>query len=42
VVSGNGEEGVCSPASDIPGVYGVATTIEVDSFGLDVPFKAIQ
>jgi hypothetical protein len=42
VVSGNGEEGVCSPASDIPGVYGVATTIEVDSFGLEVPFKAIQ
>jgi hypothetical protein len=42
VVSGNGEEGVCSPASGIPGVYGVATTIEVDSFGLEVPFKAIQ
>jgi len=42
VISGNGEEGVCSPASDIPGVYGVATTIEVDSFGLEVPFKATQ
>jgi len=42
VISGDGEEGVCSPASGIPGVYGVPTTIEVDSFGLEVPFKAIQ
>ncbi len=42
VISGNGEEGVCSPASDVPGVYGVATTVEVDSFGLEVPFKATQ
>jgi hypothetical protein len=42
VISGNGEEGVCSPASGISGVYGVPTTIEVDSFGLEVPFKAIQ
>ena len=41
-ISGDGEEGVCSPASGIPGVYGVPTTIEVDSFGLEVPFKATQ
>jgi len=42
VISGDGEEGVCSPASGIPGVYGVPTTIEVDSFGFEGPFKAIQ
>src|SRR6266540_7264449 len=42
VISGNGEEGVCSPASDVPAVYGVVTTVEVDSFGLEVPFKATQ
>jgi hypothetical protein len=42
VVSGNGEESLCSPASDIPGVYGVAATVEVDSFGLEIPFKAVQ
>jgi len=42
VISGDGEEGVCSPASNVSGFYGVATTIEVDSFGLEVPFKAIQ
>jgi len=42
VVTGNGDEGVCSPASDISGVYGVATTVEVDSFGLELPFKAVQ
>ena len=42
VVSGNGEEGVCSPASDVPGEYGAATTIDVDSFGLEAPFKATQ
>jgi hypothetical protein len=42
VISGDGDEGVCAPASNVPGVYGLATTIEVDSFGLEVPFKAIQ
>ena len=41
VATGNGDE-VCSPASDISGVYGVATTVEVDSFGLELPFKAVQ
>jgi hypothetical protein len=24
------------------GGYGVATTVEVDSFGLELPFKAVQ
>lgn len=42
VVSGNGEEGMCAPAPGVPGVYGVATTVEVDSFALEPPFKAIQ
>jgi hypothetical protein len=42
IVSGNGEEGICTSASEIPGVFGVATTIEVDSFGLETPFKAVQ
>jgi hypothetical protein len=42
VISGDGDEGVCAPASNVLGVYGVAATIEVDSFGLEVPFRAIQ
>ena len=42
VVSGNGEEGLCSLAPDVSGVYGVAATVEVDSFGLELPFKAVQ
>jgi hypothetical protein len=42
VVAENGEEGPCSPALDVPGAYGVATTVEVDSFGLELPFKAVQ
>ena len=42
VISGDGEQGVCSPATGIPGVYGVPSTIEVDSFGLEAPFKATQ
>jgi hypothetical protein len=42
VVYATGEEGVCSPASGIPDVYGAATTIDVDTFGLEVPFRAIQ
>jgi len=42
VVAEDGEEGPCSPALDVPGAYGVATTVEVDSFGLELPFKAVQ
>lgn len=33
-------EGACYPASDIAGVYGVAATVDVNSFGLELPFKA--
>jgi len=35
-------ESLCSPALDVPGAYGVAATVEVDSFGLELPFKAVQ
>ncbi len=42
VVTGDGEEGVCAPAPGVPGVYGVATTVDVDSFALEPPFKAVQ
>ena len=42
VVSGNGDEGLCTLAPDASGVFGVATTVDVDSFGLEPPFKAVQ
>lgn len=42
VVSANGADGECLPASDVTGVYGVATTVNVDAFGLQLPFKAVQ
>jgi len=42
VARGHAPDGPCYPASDIPGVYGVATTVDIDSFGLEVPFKAVQ
>jgi hypothetical protein len=42
VVSASGEDGQCYAAPDIPGAYGVATTVEVNSFGLELPFKAQQ
>jgi hypothetical protein len=42
VLYGSGEQGTCYPAPNIPGVYGVAATVEVNSFGLELPFKAVQ
>jgi len=39
---GSGEEGVCSPAPNVTGVFGVATTVDIDSFGLEPPFKAVD
>jgi hypothetical protein len=42
VAYASGEDGACYPASDIAGVYGVATTVDVSSFGLELPFKAQQ
>jgi hypothetical protein len=42
VVSGNGDEGVCEATSNLSGVYGTAVTVSIDSFGLQLPFKAVQ
>jgi hypothetical protein len=42
VAFGSGEEGVCSLAPNVSGVFGVATTVDVDSFGLEPPFKAVE
>ena len=42
VAYGTGQPGPCYPASNIAGVYGVATTVDVDSFGLELPFRAVQ
>ena len=42
VVSGSGEEGLCAQAPDVAGVYGLASTVEVNSFALEPPFKATQ
>jgi hypothetical protein len=42
VVYANGAEGQCLAASDLTGVYGVATTVNLDAFGLQLPFKAVQ
>ena len=42
IASPSGEDGFCYAASDIAGVYGVATTVDVDSFGLELPFRAQQ
>jgi hypothetical protein len=42
VASPSGEDGLCYAASAIAGVYGLATTVDVDSFGLELPFKAQQ
>jgi hypothetical protein len=39
---GSGEEGACSLAPNVSGVFGVATTVDVDSFGLEPPFKAVD
>jgi hypothetical protein len=42
VVSGNGEEGLCTLATEAPGFFGLVTTVDVESFGLELPFKAVQ
>lgn len=42
VAFGDGEASLCSPAPNVSGVYGVATTVDVDSFGLELPFKAVE
>ena len=40
VISGNGEEGLCSVAPGVEGSYGVAATADINSFALEPPFKA--
>jgi hypothetical protein len=42
VAFANGQEGLCAQAPDVSGVFGLATTVDVDSFGLELPFKAAQ
>lgn len=42
VVNGAGEAGQCFQASDVNGVYGAATTVNVDTFNLQLPFRATQ
>lgn len=42
VVYANGQEGLCTQAPDVSGVFGLATTVDVDSFGLELPFKAAR
>jgi len=42
VAHGYAQPGPCYPASDISGVYGVAATVDIDSFGLEIPFTAVQ
>ena len=42
VAFGSGEEGACSLAPNVSGAFGVATTIDIDSFGLEPPFKAVD
>lgn len=42
VISGNGEEGLCTSTPGTAGFFGLATTVEVESFGLELPFKAVQ
>ena len=39
---GTREDGPCYPASNIQGIYGVAATVDVSSFGLELPFRAVQ
>jgi hypothetical protein len=42
VVYAGGEEGPCQASSYTPGVYGTAATVNVDTFGLVLPFRAVR
>jgi len=42
VLHGDGTMDACQQASNIQGVYGVAATVDVSSFGLELPFTATQ
>ena len=39
---GSGESGPCLPGSSLTGVYGAVATVTVDSFRLELPFRAVQ
>lgn len=39
---GNGELGACTAANNIEGVYGAASTADIDSFKLVLPFRAVR
>ena len=42
VAHGNGQLDACQPASNISGSYGVAATVDISTFGLELPFTATQ
>ena len=42
IARGDGTMDACQPASNISGVYGGATTVDINSFGLELPFTATQ
>ena len=42
LATAEGDEGFCRAATDATGVYGVATSVEIDSFNLEAPFKSTQ
>jgi hypothetical protein len=37
-----GQEGPCHAVPEARGVYGTVSTVNVDSFGLNLPFRAVQ
>ncbi|MEO8349104.1 MAG: hypothetical protein ABI610_09350 [Acidobacteriota bacterium] len=42
VAYGSGEEGPCHAVPEVKGIYGAVATVNVDTFGLVLPFRAVQ
>ncbi len=42
VAYGDGQEGACNTMPEVRGVYGTAATVGIDSFRLNLPFRAVQ
>ncbi len=42
VAHGSGGEGPCYGVPEVKGVYGAVATVNVDTFGLVLPFRAVQ
>ena len=42
VVNGAGQEGQCYQAPAVEGIFGVAASVNVDTFNLQLPFRAVQ